>query len=62
MYADFFTITQNRLSSDWSYDGAQSYLAFDEWANDLSFYDKLVDEEPTAVAIFLEYKAAMDSE
>ena len=42
--------------------GAGRILAPAAWAEDLGFYERLIDEDPAAVQAFREARAAMDRE
>jgi hypothetical protein len=67
--ADFFDITDNRLSSYWklsfkNQDNGKhkSCFVFQEWASDISFYENLIDGEEQAVFSFAKYKKLIDTE
>lgn len=67
--AEFFDVIDDRLSSHWKLSsvdvgGKEMYsaLVFDEWARDRSYYERLLDGEPQAVALFAKYRKIMDEE
>jgi hypothetical protein len=67
--ADFFKITDKRLSAHWqlNFKGAsnsenQTQLVFFEWATDKLFYESLIDGDDQAEATFEKYKKIMDAE
>ncbi|POA26047.1 MULTISPECIES: hypothetical protein [unclassified Pseudomonas] len=66
---DFFEITEQKLSSYWVLNSKDTYnkkvktqLVFCEWADDDSFYEKLIDEDEACVITFEKYRKAMDIE
>lgn len=66
---DFFEITEQKLSSYWVLNSKDTYnkkvktqLVFCEWADDDSFYEKLIDEDEACVITFEKYRKAMDVE
>ncbi|WP_460352853.1 MULTISPECIES: hypothetical protein [unclassified Pseudomonas] len=66
---DFFEITDQKLSSYWVLNSKDTYnkkvktqLVFCEWADDDSFYEKLIDEDDACVITFEKYRKAMDIE
>jgi hypothetical protein len=66
---DFFEITDQKLSSYWVLHSKDTYnkkvktqLVFCEWADDDSFYEKLIDEDDACVITFEKYRKAMDIE
>lgn len=60
--ADLFKITNGRLSSCWRLSAQESSLVFEEWANDSSFYERLVDDDPSAIEQFKSYQDFMNKE
>lgn len=67
--AEVFNITNKNLSSYWQLssiiypDGIKvTSLVFDEWAKDSLFYERLIDGDPEALALFKKYKILMDKE
>lgn len=67
--ADFFQITDTRLSAHWqlnfketSNGRNQTQLVFTEWATDKIFYEKLISGEANAEAIFEKYKNILAAE
>lgn len=65
--ADFFDTVDSRLPQNWmlcSFSNGQSeattLLTFEEWAKDLSFYERLIDGEPEAIDIFTRYRTILD--
>lgn len=66
--AEFFNISDERLSSYWKLSVDQgeekilSSLVFDEWAKDDSFYERLIDDDPEAVELFGKYRLLMNQE
>ena len=60
--AELFKITDGRLSSCWRLSPQDSSLVFEEWANDPSFYERLVDDDPSAIENFKSYQSLMDKE
>lgn len=60
--AELFKITDGRLSSYWRLSTQESSLVFDEWANDPNFYERLVDDDPSAVKQFKSYQGLMNKE
>lgn len=67
--AEFFNISDDRLSSHWklsAMDQGQgdivSSLVFDEWAKDPSFYERLVEDDPEALELFGKYRQLMNRE
>lgn len=64
--ADFFHITDTRLSAHWQLNFKalgngrnRSQLVFFEWATDRNFYEKLISGDATAEATFEKYKKIM---
>lgn len=67
--AELFDVVENSLSRYWQLSTSDhgegkvfSTLVFMEWAIDTSFYERLVDDDPQAVKIFLKYKQLMHQE
>lgn len=66
--AEFFNVSDDRLSSYWKLSVDQgeekilSSLAFDEWVKDPSFYERLIEDDPEAVELFGKYRQLMDQE
>lgn len=66
--AELFKTTDARLSSCWRLStevitsGVMSSMVFDEWANDPSFYERLIDDDPEAIKVFQKYRSLMDKE
>lgn len=67
--AEFFSVLDRRLSSHWrlaveelSEGEVYSALVFDEWAEDRSYYEKLVDGNSEAEELFACYRRRMDHE
>ena len=68
--ADFFKVSDDRLSSYWKLsvddrypDVILSSLLFSEWAQENpSFYEHLLDGYPENIKLFLKYRRLMDQE
>jgi hypothetical protein len=60
--AELFKIIDGKLSSYWMLSTEESSIVFEEWANDSSFYERLVDDDPTAIAQFKRYQTLMNNE
>lgn len=66
--SELFKIVDGRLSSYWristegSTNGVISSMVFDEWANESSFYERLVDGDPSAIELFKNYQSLMNKE
>jgi hypothetical protein len=67
--SDFFEISDNKLSSQWILKSRETHnhknktqLVFPEWADDESFYEKLIDENKTCIDIFKKHRKIMDTE
>lgn len=60
--SELFKITDGRLSSYWRLSAKESSLVFDEWAGDSSFYERLVEDDPSAIEQFKSYQILMDKE
>jgi hypothetical protein len=59
---ELFKITDGRFSSYWRLSTKESSIVFEEWANDLSFYERLVDGDSSAREQFKSYQSLMDNE
>ena len=66
---ELFNISDDQLSSYWKLSSecgsegkVSSSLVFDEWAKDPSFYERLVDGDLEAEALFAKYRRLMDRE
>ena len=64
--APVFDIASERVPAGWvlrhhraNDGGITSILTFPEWASDPHFYEKLVDDEPAAVAVFDRVQASL---
>ncbi len=67
--AEFFLVSDGRLSSYWKLSvldqgegGVLSSLVFDEWARDPCFYERLIEDDPGAVTLFGKYRRLMEVE
>lgn len=67
--ADFFRITDKRLSAHWQLGSKeasngknQAQLVFFEWATDRFFYENLIDGDDGAMAVFNKYRKIMEEE
>ncbi|UZE96644.1 hypothetical protein [Alkalimarinus alittae] len=60
--AELFKTTDGCLSSHWRLSVQESSLVFDKWASDSSFYERLVEEDPSAIEQFKSYRSLMDKE
>jgi hypothetical protein len=69
--APFFQLVDNRLSEYWRFghfmfdefgEAPTSLIAFDEWSSDYSFYERLLDDEPTEKSVFRRYKELIEQE
>ena len=67
--ADFFEITDKRLSTHWQLNSKeasnsenQTQLVFSEWASDELFYENLISGDKHAEVIFDKYRKIMDAE
>ncbi|MCP1452647.1 hypothetical protein [Pseudomonas kilonensis] len=67
--ADFFEITDKRLSTHWQLNSKeasnnknQTQLVFSEWASDELFYENLISGDKHAEATFDKYRKVMDAE
>ncbi|MBN9378089.1 MAG: hypothetical protein BGO14_01245 [Chlamydiales bacterium 38-26] len=66
--SQLFSIIDSRVSKYWTFSIKEFPLfkrviwAFPEWADEMSYYDKLVDGEEEEVEIFKKYKLLMDLE
>ena len=61
--AEFFEVIDPSISAEWSLAIEQrpfgvciSRLSFSEWSNDVSFYEKLINGDESALAIYKRYK------
>lgn len=66
---DFFEITERKISSHWVLKSQHTYnnkiktqLVFCEWADDDSFYEKLVNEDERCIEAFESYRKIMNAE
>ena len=65
--AEFFNVSDNKLSSYWRLsviekEGRESTIVFEGWAKDPSFYANLLDGDPEAIVLFRKYRELMDRE
>ncbi|MFV0477644.1 MAG: hypothetical protein ACK5ME_07415 [Parahaliea sp.] len=67
--AEFFNISDERLSSYWKLSVVDqgegkilSSFVFDEWAKDPSFYERLIEGDSEAVGLFGKYRQLMSQE
>jgi len=66
--AELFIVTDERLSSYWRIstealiNGVLSSLVFEEWAKDSSFYERLINDDSSALELFKRYQCLMDQE
>lgn len=66
--AELFDIVDGRLSSYWKLStvnyrsGVMSSIVFDEWAKDSSFYERLIDDDPSAIGVFERYRNLINKE
>ncbi|WP_299371609.1 hypothetical protein [uncultured Kiloniella sp.] len=67
--AELFSIVDGHQSSFWrlsyiSYPNGEvtSLLVFEEWSKDISFYERLLDDDPKAIKVFRKYRSLMDEE
>ena len=60
--AELFRITDPRLSSCWRLSTERPEIVFEEWAADRSFYERLLDGDPSAKERFSFYRKLMDQE
>jgi len=60
--AELFKITDGKLSSYWRLSVEEPAIVFEEWANDSSFYERLLDDDPTAIRQFKSYRSLMNNE
>ena len=67
--ANFFEVIDDRLPACWVLEyrhdlegKCHSSLVFKEWANNELFYEKLIEEEPFEVEIFMKYRKLIDNE
>ncbi len=65
---DLFEIVESKVSQYFhfghmiTFEGKRPFLSFKEWAEDDSFYGKMVDWEPQAEEIFEGWRKKIDSE
>ncbi|KIF62638.1 hypothetical protein NX10_09215 [Pseudomonas fluorescens] len=66
---DFFEITERKISSHWVLKSQHTYnnkiktqVVFFEWADDDSFYEKLVNEDEKCIEAFESYRKIMNAE
>tara|TARA_A100001015_G_scaffold319638_1_gene443165 strand:+ start:470 stop:880 length:411 start_codon:yes stop_codon:yes gene_type:complete len=66
--AELFRISDGRLSSCWklsienSSSTGLSSILFEEWANDSTFYERLIEDDPASIQVFAKYRALMNNE
>jgi hypothetical protein len=69
--APMFQVVDSRLSQHWRFgyalfeDSSEepvNLIAFEEWAVDYSFYERLLDSEPNEKSLFHRYKVMIDLE
>lgn len=67
--AEFFNVSDDRLSSHWKLSAivqeereVLSSLVFEEWAKDPSFYERLIEDDSEASALFNNYRQLMNQE
>lgn len=67
--AEFFDIADDRLSIHWKLSSVDqgegeisSSLVFNEWSDDPSFYERLIEDDPQAVELFGQYRQLIDQE
>ncbi len=67
--AELFSVLDGRLSLYWKLsvvdqeeEGVLSSLVFDEWANNSSFYELLIEGDSEAVELFRSYRQLMNQE
>ncbi len=66
--AELFDIVDGRPSLYWRLstvtypEGVMSLMVFDEWAKDPSFYENLVEDDPSAIRVFANYRELMNKE
>ena len=53
---DLFEIIDDKLSEYWRLSIRESSFVFEEWANDSTFYERLVDGDPVAIKQFVDYR------
>ena len=52
---ELFEISDARLPSYWRF-SSRGVVAFEEWANDPTFLERLIDNDPVAMEIFKRYR------
>jgi hypothetical protein len=65
-----FDVVEGTISRYWVYNhwhprdegGGYPIMAFDDWANDLYYYDRLTDGDEREVSIFRRYKRLIEEE
>lgn len=60
--AELFLVSDNRLSTHWVLSVEFSSLLIKNWSNDPSFYERLVEGDPSAIKEFMYSKTLMDNE
>lgn len=66
--ASLFKVTDDRLSSYWRLstqtvtNGIISSMVFEEWANDSSFFERLIDGDPSAIESFKKHQDLINKE
>ena len=66
--AELFDVADDRPSSYWRLstvtypDGVMSSMVFEEWVKDPSFYERLVEDDPSAIEVFQRYRNLMNKE
>ena len=67
--ADFFDVSDDRLSSYWklsavTYDDGYvlTSLVFKEWAEDPTYYERLIDDDSKAIKLFESYRRLINQE
>jgi hypothetical protein len=66
---DFFEVTEKKISSHWVLNSqcthnkkVKTQLVFCEWADDESFYERLINEDEECVNTFDSYRKMMNAE
>lgn len=67
--SELFTVIDGRLSAYWTLSviihpngDVMSSVVFEEWCNDTFFYERLVDGDPKAIAVFEKYRELINNE
>ena len=67
--AELFQVVEPQFSSSWVLSTHNTRkgdvccsLVFDEWADDPGFYERLIEGEPQAIALFQKYRKLIDNE